>query len=567
MTVACNACCVGLAGLEWTTKAGSAECRPGAADEAGLRISPIASRILLVACAALLVGGCAGLVPAASYPRIESAAFPDPEATEIGRSFAAASRERAGQSAFRLLPAGLDGFATRMQMANAAERTLDLQYFIIQQDDTGRLLTSALLRAADRGVRVRILIDDSNALERDAAIHAMAAHPDIQIRRFNPYFYRGDVGAIRNLEFVLNSARLDYRMHNKLFVVDSSIALAGGRNIGDEYFQDGGEFDFGDYDIFSAGPVVMKLAEQFDIYWNNPLSIPVEALNNGKPTAEALDTFRKALAEDHKRFVDTDFVRRQLSGEPLAGMLSGKSPLVWANSAVVFDSPEKSKVEKGEIVGRLMHRSMVKAAATSSSEVVIVSPYLVPGPEGLALLKGLREQNVRVRILTNSMQSNDVKLAQAAYMHYRPELVDGGVELFEVRPVLGNPAGSGGKIQTGSSGRCALHAKVFVFDRQMVFIGSMNFDQRSLHLNTELGLMIDSPELAQQVVARFDAIAQPANSYQLVNRPDNVSSARRLVWRTEENQTLVELGQEPAESAWQRISVNFYSWLPLDSEL
>jgi putative cardiolipin synthase len=196
---------------------------------------------------------------------------------------------------------------------------------------------------------------------------------------------------------------------------------------------------------------------------------------------------------------------------------------------VIFDSPDKSKVEKGEIVGRLMHRSVAKAAATSKSEVVMVSPYLVPGPEGLSLLKGLRDQNVRVRILTNSMQSNDVKLAHAGYMHYRPGLVDSGVELFEVRPLLGKPAGSGGRIQSGSAGRFALHAKAFVFDRQKLFIGSMNFDQRSLHLNTELGLMIESPELARQVAARFEAIAQPANSYQIVNRPDNASPMRQLV--------------------------------------
>ena len=197
----------------------------------------------------------------------------------------------------------------------------------------------------------------------------------------------------------------------------------------------------------------------------------------------------------------------------------------------------------------------------------MVSPYLVPGADGMALLKQLREQNVRVRILTNSMQSNDVKMAHAGYMHYRPELVDRGVELFEVRPVLGRPAGSGGTIQSGSAGHFALHAKVFVFDRRKVFIGSMNFDQRSLHLNTEMGLLIDSPELALQVVARFESIADPANSYQIVNRPDNSSPNRRLVWRTQENKTLVELTQEPAESVCQRISVNIYAWLPLDAEL
>ena len=531
--------------------------------------SVCASRVSLIALSALLLGGCAGLIPGSDYPRPESTSLANPETTKAGQTFAAAALAHPGKSAFRLLPAGLDGFATRMQMIESAERTIDLQYYIIQIDDSGRLLTEALVRAADRGVRVRILLDDSTTSQREAAIHVLAAHPQIQIRLFNPFFFRGQIPVSRHVEFILNTTRLDYRMHNKLFVVDNSIALAGGRNIGSEYFQVGGDFEFGDYDIFTGGPIVRKLSEQFDTYWKNPISVPVEALHGGKPASATLDEFRKELGNDRKRLADADYVRRQASGEPLAGMLTGRLPLVWAEAAVIFDSPEKAKVEKGEMVGRLMHRSLAKAASSARSELLMVSPYLVPGKEGMTLLKGLREQNVRVRILTNSMQSNDVPFAHSAYMRYRDDLVASGVELFEVRSFLGEPAGSGGKIQTGSStsGHFALHAKVFVFDRERVFIGSMNFDQRSLHLNTELGLMIESPELARQVAARFEAIAQPANSYQIVNRPDNTSATRRLVWRTEENKKMVEFEQEPAESVCQRMRVNIYSWLPLDSEL
>ena len=537
-------------------------------------LSPLAalgSRLALVAIATLLLGGCAGMIPGSGYQRVESSALANPEATKLGQLFAAAAREHPGQSAFRLLPVGLDGFAMRMQMVERAERTIDLQYYIIQEDDTGRLLTDALLSAADRGVRVRILLDDATTTEREATIHALGAHPDIEVRLFNPYFYRGYSAVVRGAEFLVNSTRLDYRMHNKLLVVDNAMALAGGRNIGNEYFQVGDEFEFGDYDIFGAGPIVAKLSGQFDTYWKSRMAVPVQALNQRKPTAEALAELRKSLDEDRTRLAETEYVLHQRSGEPLTTLLAGKVPLEWAEATVIFDSPDKSKVEKGEIIGRLMHRSLAVATAAATSEIIMVSPYLVPGAEGLALLQKMRSQNVRVRILTNSLQSNDVAIAQSGYMRYRGPLVDSGVDLFEVRPSLGapgRPGGSGGVLTSGNTGRrFALHAKVFVFDRQRIFIGSMNFDQRSLHLNTELGLMIESPELARQVAARFEAIAQPANSYQIVNRPDNTSVQRRLVWRTEENKMLVELEQEPAANFWQRFSVNIYSLLPLDSEL
>ena len=189
----------------------------------------------------------------------------------------------------------------RMQMVDRAERTLDIQYYIIQEDDTGRLLTDALIRAADRGVRVRIMIDDATTTEREATIHTLSAHPGIELRLFNPYFYRGFSTVVRGAEFALNSTRLDYRMHNKLLVVDNAMALAGGRNIGNEYFQGGRDYEFGDYDIIAAGPIVGKLSEQFDIYWKSPIAVPVEALNRGKPSPESFAALRKSLDDDRVR--------------------------------------------------------------------------------------------------------------------------------------------------------------------------------------------------------------------------------------------------------------------------
>lgn len=523
--------------------------------------------LALAALLAVLLGGCASLPPpGADFPRTSSAAFQYPEKTRLGREFEKRARDHPGKSGFRLLPVGVDGFLARAQMAKAAERTLDIQYYLFRTDDTGKLLADAILRAADRGVRVRMLIDDADASGRDPEVAVIAAHPNVEVRLFNPFAYRGEVGFLRYLEFAFNASRLNYRMHNKLYVVDNEIALVGGRNVGDEYFQASHEFEFGDYDVFAAGPVVRDLSASFDAYWNNAVAIPVEALG-GRPAAVALDDYREILQDHRRRIAGSDYARRLATGEPLKGMISGRLPLVWAHAQAVYDSPQKARVENGEAPGRLLRKSVARVAAGVQSELLIVSPYVVPGDKGLRFIRKLRERGVRIRVLTNSLESTDVPLVHAGYMRYRLPLLEDGVEIYEVRQKLGRPRGSGGPLESGSSGRFSLHAKVFVFDRHRLFIGSMNLDRRSLRINTELGLIIDSPELARQVAARFDSIAQPANSYMPALRRDEAGGPPRLVWRTEEDGRTVELESEPSRNALRRIQADLLSLLPLDDEL
>ncbi|MEP6701554.1 MAG: phospholipase D family protein [Betaproteobacteria bacterium] len=519
-----------------------------------------------MAVAATALGGCAGLIPGSDFPRNETTALSNPETTKLGRGVEALAKERAPNSGFRLLPIGPDGFIARMQMADAAERTLDVQYFIIQMDASGKLFAGQLLQAAERGVRVRILIDDSNASGREAEITALAANPNVEIRLFNPFRLRGNFLPFRAFELALTAGRLDYRMHNKLFAVDNEVALVGGRNIGDEYFQIGGDFEFGDYDVFVAGPIVKKLSATFDTYWNSGIAIPLEALVNGRPPANVLDEFKLAVEVHRRELAHQEFLRKAASGEPLASIATGKFPLTWANATVVVDSPDKAKVVKGESVGRLMQRPVANALTASTSELIMVSPYLIPGKEGMKLIKDVRDKNVRVRVLTNSLDSTDVLGAHAAYTNYRDDLVEEGVELFEVRPILGKPRGSGGVIESGRADHFALHAKTFVFDRQKVFIGSMNFDQRSLNLNTELGLIIDSPELSRQVAARFESIVQPANSYRILLRQGDGGFGRQTVWRTENDKKLVEYDDEPVACSLQRIHSKLLALLPLEQE-
>lgn len=526
-------------------------------------------RLALVLLVMVIVNGCASRPPGADYPRTVSAALAHPEETRLGRRFAGAAHDHQGHSGFRIIPVGADGFLLRMQMINAAERTLDLQYFIFRGDETGRLLTQAVLRAADRGVRVRILIDDAETEPGDAQITSLEAHPSIELRIFNPFAYRGHVTFLRALEFIFEAARLDYRMHNKLLVVDNALALIGGRNIGDQYFQIAPGSQFADEDVFAAGPIARQLSATFDDYWNSPLAIPARALAADQASPAALSEHRAELQEQDRQLQadGVDYVRRVASGEPFAGLLSGRLPLVWAQAEVVCDSPQKKQVENGAMLGSLMQRAVVGATRAVSSELLLVTPYLIPGREGMQLLKELRARGVRVRVLTNSLESSTMLVAQAGYMHYRRPLLEDGVELYEVRSRLGDARGSGQTAAISRYGNYSLHAKIFVFDRQKVFIGSMNFDQRSMHLNTEIGLIIDSPALAQQAAARFEAMVLPVNSYHLALRPTPAPGQPELGWQTSEDGQAVTYDREPARSESQRAKANMLSLLPLDKEL
>lgn len=521
--------------------------------------------VLIVA----VFSGCASLPPGSNFPKIASSALAHPEETRLGRQFENAAREHNGNSGFRIIPVGADGFLTRMQMINAAERTLDLQYFIFRGDETGRLLTDAVLHAADRGVRVRVLIDDGETVAGDEQITALEAHPSVEIRIFNPFAYRGHTNVFRAIEFMFNASRLDYRMHNKLLVVDNAVALVGGRNIGDQYFQIDPESQFADDDVFAAGPIAQQLSATFDEYWSSALSIPAEALSGGKSSHAALNEHREVLHEQSRQLKSDGigYVKRLATGEPFNGMISGRLPLVWAHAQLICDSPDKKKVENGAMVGRLMHRPVANATVAVQSELLMVTPYLIPGKEGMKLFKDLRQRNVRVRVLTSSLESSTVLLAQAGYIHYRVPLLENGVELYEIRSLLGNARGSGETTAISRYGNYSLHAKLFAFDRQKLFIGSMNFDQRSMHLNTEIGLIIDSPELAQQIAARFEAMVQPVNSYRLALRQNDAGGSPSSVWHTQEDGKAVEYDTEPARSDWQRVEVNILSLLPLDKEL
>ena len=515
---------------------------------------------------AMLLTACATMPPGTDYPKPRSSALAHPEETRIGRTVDALAKAHPGLSGFRLFASGSDAFTLRVQMADRAERTLDVQYFIFKDDDTGQLLMSAMLRAAGRGVRVRVLMDDSEARGKDDRVALLAANPNVEVRLYNPFYYRGSLSLLRYAEFALTMSRLDFRMHNKLFVVDNALAVAGGRNVGDEYFDQGDAPQFGDYDVFAMGPIVRELSNSFDAYWNSSLSIPVGALLGGEPTRTQLAQVKQQLTEHKQEMHASDEERAIRTGKPLAGLLADDSGMVWAKAEVLADSPDKAKVENDDEPGTLFRKRLLEATRETRRELLIVSPYFVPGDKGEALLERLHAQGVRVRVLTNSLLSTDVPAVHAGYRHYRMPLLEAGIELYEVKPLPGKPHPRGGLLKSPSSGEFSLHAKAFVFDRKRIFIGSANFDRRSLHLNTELGLMIDSPELAQQVVTRFETITNPANSFVLALQPA-ADGSRRLVWKSVKDGKPIVYDSEPGDDPKRELLVDLYSLLPLEDQL
>ena len=483
-----------------------------------------------------------------------------PLPTPLGTQAASQAGAHPGLSGARLFARGIDGLVLRTQMVRAAQRTLDVQYYIFVEDHTGRTLLDAVVDAARRGVRVRLLVDDLNLHGRPQTRETLAAldhHDNLEIRVFNPFAYRGDNGAIRAVDALLNAPRVNHRMHNKLMVADNAVALVGGRNVADDYFEVGdAPKRFGDFDLAVVGPVVPELSQNFDAFWNCALAIPLAAVD---PVPRSHATTAAREVEDNAARDLPELARRIDSGEPLASVMSDRGPVHWGRAHAVADPPDKAEANAGD--GSDSPTAKVLAARLGSvrDELVVISPYLIPGDDGLAAILALRERGVRVRALTNSLASTDVPVVHTAYRKYRQPLVDAGVELFEVRPAPGQLRGDRKGLGSVASGApFALHAKAYIFDRSTVLIGSANLDPRSLVLNTESGIVIESPELAGQVVRRFEQFASEANSY-LVTR-DGAS----LQWRTNVDGREVAWSDEPETTPEQRLKVDMMSILPIE---
>jgi cardiolipin synthase C len=524
--------------------------------------------LLCAAALALLCAGCATLPPGHDFPRPASPPLTQPPSEALTAPVAGAESAHPQESAFRMVSVGIDGLLLRLELIAQARRSLDLQYYIFHGDETGRLVTHALADAARRGVRVRVLVDDAETIAGDEQLFALAGAPNVAVRIFNPWRYRGHSSLVRGLEYLFNRSRLDYRMHNKLFVADGVVAIIGGRNIGDQYFQVDPESQFADDDVVATGPVVPGLAATFEEFWDSRLAIPAQAIEPQRAIRRAAAlTLAYPPPAWKAASAGFDFLGRLAADEPLAGLLSGQTPLAWARAEITCDSPDKKAMTPGAGAGHLTFPAVANAIRHTQRELAMVSSYLVPTSEEMKLLEERRALGRRVRILTTSLAANNVALAQAGYMHYRVPLLAAGVELHELRALPGNRHGSGEAEKLIRSGNYSLHAKFLVFDQSGLFVGSMNYDQRSRWLNTENGLIISSPELAAQAARRFDAMTQPQNAYRVTLEADTPGGRQRLTWTTEESGRTVRTHTEPARSRWQRLEVRLLSLLHVDREL
>jgi len=456
-----------------------------------------------------------------------------------------------GRSGFRLLPTGLDAFVARAVLIELADRTLDLQYYIFHPDKTGSLIIDRLIGAADRGVRVRLLLDDWGTLEKkDDAVAGLDAHPNIEIRIFNPYVHRS--GLHRLAELLTSFTRVNRRMHNKQFIADGTAVVLGGRNIGDEYFSLG-ELDFQDVDVLAGGPVARQSLQSFEAYWTSKFAVPISQLGKFTPDETQFATARKELGERCEGLRDTDYARA-LAGSDLAKDLRAHAlHLHWAEGRVIADPPGKISEPVGARSESYLGVQVSPYARGARSDLLIVSPYFVPGRDGVQFFGERRRDGVSVSVLTNSLAATDVWLVHAGYMKYRRPLLQEGVRLYELRPEAAGAKGPRRSGMTIGSSRASLHGKTFVFDRTSVFIGSVNLDPRSLEQNTEVGVLVHSPELAAEVGRLFDHWSSPALAYEVTTTPRG-----RLQWTG-------GYTNEPKAGFWRPLGAKFFSHLPIDS--
>ena len=515
-----------------------------------------ASRVgLALVVAVLLLGlSACGTLPSVDRAAQASEAIPLSESTPLGR-IANSYRPAPDQSGFRLMPLGSYSLDTRVQLARRAQVSLDVQYYQLQNDESGRWLMRALRDAAQRGVRVRLLLDDFYTSGEDELLLTLAAHPNIEVRIFNPFCcLRSGSQLTRFIASIGDLKRVNHRMHNKLFVADGAMAVLGGRNVANEYFLRNAQgLNFIDVDAFLVGWVVAPLQNLFDRYWNADAAYPIQSLARSSRPPEEL----RQLFDDWTGPANTPppapLPRSDILGYgPLSEDLdSGRLGLVWGEAYAFADHPDKpfDGEAGGPVAETSVSYNLFQAMRQATKEVVVSSPYLVPGEPGMALVRELRARGVRLTAMTNSLGATDEPLVHVGYSAYRLPMLELGVDLYEI---------SGSRVKRNrrenlfgaSLGR--LHAKLAVIDQRWLFVGSMNLDPRSATINTELGVVVDSPPLAREMLRIID-IDRLQSAYRLRKTP----SGQCCEWLGYEDDNELLLTEEPDSSAWQR----FKLWL------
>ena len=512
-----------------------------------------AIKTCIAAATLVFVTGCASIDY--DYPRTESYFLPDTADTMLGREILPdVSKMPPDQSGFYPMGDGIDALASRLLLAHRAEKSIDVQYYLIKNDLVGRAFILSLLDAADRGVRVRLLLDDMFTKGYDVGLAALHSHPNFEIRIFNP-FRRGSAG--RSLGAMTEFGRINRRMHNKSFTIDNQITIIGGRNIADEYFGAREDAKFGDLDVVAIGPVVQEVSNMFDTYWNHQAALPALAfVKELDDPAVQLEALRTRLIQSREDIVDSKYAGA-VTSKVLEYIGSDNGLYEWAPYRLVVDSPDKGIKSKSKEAASIT-TPLYESLRAAEKELIILSPYFVPLKAGIQGLTKIRESGVDITIITNSLAANNQFTVHGGYAPSRKPLLEAGVKIYEVRP---DAEISGTEFVNAGGAKATLHTKAFIVDDKETFIGSFNFDPRSANINTELGVIIRDPEMALLFSTMIEDKLQTQTYEVFLNEKGKVR------WRGFKDGQETIYDKEPDTTWGQRFAAGFVRFMPIRSQL
>ena len=519
------------------------------------------SKILLaLSCSILLSLSACTTLPKQQNIQPEYAYDIDTQQTDLAKIITPLKQQNPELTGYHVLYDPLEAIAARINLIERAEKTLDLQYYIWDNDKIGSLALYKIIEAADRGVKVRLLIDDNNAGKMEGVYLALDQHPNIEVKLFNPYRFR----RLRPVDMVLDLKRINRRMHNKTFTADNQISLIGGRNMSNQYYNVSDSYQFSDVDVMLVGQAVDDITHSFDEYWNHSYAYPVRNIVNHNTYTLRYDGLKEQLTKHYQEITVQNYLDLSNRTHDFDQWLDHNIQLDWVKAEVVKDAPDKIRARAKK--EQHLNFQMVKRLENPEHSVDLISAYFVPQKQGEAKLIELAKDGVQVRVLTNSFKANDVALVHAFYAKYRIDLLKNGVELYEFLPAISEEnlypnskeISKQTKVSLKGLSRSSLHAKLMALDNKQVFIGSFNFDPRSANLNTEIGVIINSPPLANAVHKTMDDNLKKY-AYKLV-----LNSQQKINWLKETPQGIVTLRKEPKMKWWQKAGVKVISWLPIE---
>ncbi|MEY8097686.1 phospholipase D family protein [Falsihalocynthiibacter sp. S25ZX9] len=504
---------------------------------------------LCLGCLLLLVAGCTHVPFEKNHT--PTSATDILGSSRVTRVATQETLESGGKTTLIPLVSGNDALGARLRLIEAAEHTLDIQYFLIKPDLAGGIFARALIDAAERGVRVRFLLDDVFTSATDDEIALLNDHENIEMRLFNPLSRNATKGA----NFLLDFNRVNRRMHNKTLTADNAASIVGGRNIADEYFEINSDAEFADFDIFVMGPVTKDIAKSFDVYWNDPHSVPMENFQE-----LGLKVDKESLQQDLRGRADQaekDLYAKAMSSEFLAQVLDGTIQPLRGDAWVVTDTPQKTR-NAVKVGPRTLSDELKQQILSAKSDVILMSPYFVPRPSDLAMFKALSRAGRRVVILTNSLAATNHAYVHGGYAPSRKGLLEAGVELYEIRA---DALQALGQLPPDSDVVLTMHTKAAVFDATTLFVGSLNYDPRSIEINTEFGMFIDSPELAKRFQTGVLKYIE-THAYKLSLDPKG-----NILWTIATPQGIDVETSEPGASFSKKTIANITKFLPVKGQL